>query len=71
MRQVLVVGPSAPLASAVPAGAAIETQELRPPAGAYPHDLAPAPDGAVYFASLAGSSIARLDLDLLARLRRV
>ncbi len=61
MRQVLVVGLTALLASAVPAGAGIETQEFRLPAGAYPHDVAPAPDGTVWYASQPRGALGRLD----------
>jgi virginiamycin B lyase len=36
-------------------------REYRVPAGSHPHDVAPAPDGSVYYASLAGNHVARID----------
>jgi len=36
-------------------------REYRVPAGSHPHDVAAAPDGSIYYASLAGNHVARID----------
>jgi len=49
-------------AGAAPSPAEVPSiQEYRVPAGSHPHDVAPAPDGSVYYASLAGNHVARID----------
>lgn len=51
------------LAAAVTAYAAdLRVYEYPVPEGSHPHDVAPAKDGGVWYASLAGSHIARIDV---------
>ena len=61
MRQIMIVGLTAFLASAVPAGAGTGIQEFSLPAGTHPHDLAPAPDWGVWFTAQPRGALGRLD----------
>lgn len=46
---------------AVPAAAEVEVREFNLPAGAYPHDVAPGPDGIVWYAGQKKGVLGRLD----------
>ncbi len=52
--------PSVPTAPAAPAGAPV-LQEFPVPAGSHPHDVAPAPDGTVWYTAQAAGALGRLD----------
>jgi virginiamycin B lyase len=51
----------APEASAAAAGAAVRLTEYPVPSGSHPHDVAPAPDGTVWYTAQATGRLGRLD----------
>ena len=61
MRQGLVAALIALVAPAVAAGAGIDTREFPLPAGTRPHDVAPAPDGTVWYTAQPRGTLGRLD----------
>jgi virginiamycin B lyase len=49
------------IAASATAGAVLRTREYTVPAGSHPHDVAPAPDGSVWYTAQASGELGRLD----------
>jgi len=53
--------PDAPAAPSIPDAAALSIQEYPVPPGSRPHDVAPAPDGSVWYTAQGAGALGRLD----------
>jgi len=53
--------PATTVARTLPAASTLTIQEYSVPAGSHPHDVAPAPDGAVWYTAQASGELGRLD----------